>query len=401
MKTDFIDSVGAFTPNGRFVIHGAKDGPLSGLTFVAKDLFDVAGQPTGAGNPTWLATHDVPEASSPLIDTLLGAGATLVGKVLTDELAFSLLGDNIHYGAPINANAPERATGGSSSGSVAAVAAKLVDFALGTDTGGSTRVPASYCGVWGLRTTHCALPAAGLVPLHPIYDTITWLAHDADVFARVGAALMQESDYASTRLLKLDDATGFADDVFNEPMARVLAALESELGSAAQGVNAAQDEALEDWRAVYATSGAHDGWAVHGDWIRRHKPVFAPAIAGRWKAASEVTDEAARSACNKAAAIRAKIRALIDGNCVAVLPSAASIAPLRNADPADVDAIRMRTMAMTCIAGIGGLPQVSMPFSAPDGTPVGISLMGPAGSDLDLIRLAVDIHRKVDQVRAR
>jgi amidase len=127
MKTDFIDSVGAFTPNGRFVINGAKDGRLSGLTFAAKDLFDVAGQPTGAGNPTWLATHDVPEASSPLIDTLLGAGATLVGKVLTDELAFSLLGDNIHYGAPINANAPERATGGSSSGSVAAVAAKLVD----------------------------------------------------------------------------------------------------------------------------------------------------------------------------------------------------------------------------------------------------------------------------------
>ena len=257
MKTNFIDNVGAFTPGGRFVIDGAKDGTLNGLTFAAKDLFDVAGKPTGAGNPTWLATHEIPEASSPIIDTLLDAGARLVGKVLTDELAFSLLGDNVHYGAPINANACERVTGGSSSGSVAAVAAKLVDFALGTDTGGSTRVPASYCGVWGLRTTHGLLPAAGLVPLHPIYDTATWLAHDAGVFVRVGAALMPQSDYAPTRVLRLDDASAFADDVFSEPMARVLVALEGRLGSAAQGVNAAQGEALEDWRTAYALSGAH------------------------------------------------------------------------------------------------------------------------------------------------
>ena len=393
MKTNFIDNVGAFTPGGRFVIDGAKDGTLNGLTFAAKDLFDVAGKPTGAGNPTWLATHEIPEASSPIIDTLLDAGARLVGKVLTDELAFSLLGDNVHYGAPINANACERVTGGSSSGSVAAVAAKLVDFALGTDTGGSTRVPASYCGVWGLRTTHGALPAAGLVPLHPIYDTATWLAHDAGVFVRVGAALMPQSDYAPTRVLRLDDASAFADDVFSEPMARVLVALEGRLGSAAQGVNAAQGEALEDWRTAYAISGAHDGWAVHGHWIRQHKPVFAPAIAARWKAAGEVTDAAAASARDKVAAIREKVRALIGRDGVAVLPSAASFAPLRSADPAEVDATRMRTMAMTCIAGIAGLPQVNMPFSAPDGTPIGISLMGPAGSDLALIKLSVEIQR--------
>jgi amidase len=173
----------------------------------------------------------------------------------------------------------------------------------------------------------------------------------------------------------------------------VLAALERRLGRAAQGVNAAQDERLEDWRAAYAISGAHDGWAVHGDWIRQHKPVFAPAIAGRWEAAAGVSDAAAASARDKVAAIREKVRALIGRDGVAVLPSAASFAPLRSADPAEVDATRMRTMAMTCIAGIAGLPQVNMPFSAADGTPIGISLMGPAGSDLALIRLSVEIQR--------
>jgi amidase len=174
------DTVGAFLPDGQFTIEGKAGGPLDGLTFAAKDLFDIAGKPTGAGNPTWLQTHDAPTRSSPIIDKLIGAGATLVGKVITDELAFSLHGDNIHYGAPINAAAPERVTGGSSSGSVAAVAARLVDFAFGTDTGGSTRVPASYCGVWGLRPTHSLLPQDGLVPLHPRYDTPTWLAYEPE-----------------------------------------------------------------------------------------------------------------------------------------------------------------------------------------------------------------------------
>ena len=142
MSFPIVDTVGAWVPHGRFVIEPGASGPLSGLTFAAKDVFDVAGHPTGAGNPTWLATHTVPTAHSPVVAQLLAAGATLMGKVLTDELAYSLHGDNAHYGTPINSAAPDCVPGGSSSGSCAAVAAHLVDFALGTDTGGSTRVPA-------------------------------------------------------------------------------------------------------------------------------------------------------------------------------------------------------------------------------------------------------------------
>lgn len=385
------DTVGAFVPNGVFTIEGRAGGALEGLTFAAKDLFDVAGHPTGAGNPTWLATHPVPEKSSPIVDALLDAGATLVGKTITDELAYSLHGDNIHYGAPVNAAAPDRVTGGSSSGSVAAVAARLVDFALGTDTGGSTRVPASYCGVWGLRTTHGALPGAGLVPLHRLYDTPAWFAHQAETFARVGDVLMPKSAYAPSRAILLQDVASFADPVFGEPLARVIKALEASFGEVAP-CNIADGEKLEDWRAAYGASGGHEGWQIHGEWITRHKPVFAPAIAARWKAASEITAEAGAAARAKAAAVRKHVRAIIDESTIAVLPSAASLAPLRNADPADVDAVRMRTMAMTCVAGIAGLPQVSMPFLSAKGVPIGISLMGPAGSDAALIHLAVKIH---------
>ncbi|MCM5571022.1 amidase [Burkholderiaceae bacterium FT117] len=382
------DRVNAWVPHGRFVLRGAADGPLSDLSFAVKDIFDVAGHPTGAGNPAWLATHPVPTRSSPVVERLLEAGATMMGKVLTDELAYSLHGDNAHYGAPINARAPGRVTGGSSSGSAAAVAAGLVDFALGTDTGGSTRIPASYCGLWGLRTTHGLLSAEGMVPLHPSYDTVTWLAHDARTFSRVGTELLPSSGFWPSRLLEFDDASALADPIFDLPMRCARRTLESLVGTDIQPARASQGSSLEAWRQVYVTTGAHEGWKVHGAWIAANRPAFGAAIEGRWRAASQVSDEAAAAAGKQAAAIRSRVRALVGSDAVVVLPSAASVAPLRDADPAEVDAVRMRTMAITCIAGLAGLPQVSIPMESPDGQPVGISLIGPAGSDLALIRIA-------------
>lgn len=392
MNFDIDDTVGAWVPHGRFLLAGREGGPLSGLRFVAKDVFDVAGQPTGAGNPTWLATHPLPTRHAAVVAALLDAGATLVGKVLTDELAYSLHGDNHHYGAPINAAAPERVTGGSSSGSAAAVAARLVDVGLGTDTGGSTRVPASYCGLWGLRTTHGLVPSDGLVPLHPGFDTATWLAHDADAFERVGAVLLPASGFRPRRLLRLADAAALADPVFAAPLQAVLAVLTALTGTDPEPLHAAPGEDLAGWRQTYATVGAHEGWQAHGAWITRHAPVFGQAVAARWRAASGVTDAAAALARQRMARIREQVRALLGDDGVAVLPSAASLAPRRDADPAEVDAVRLRTMAITCIAGLAGLPQVSIPLAARDGMPLGVSLLGPAGSDLALIRLAVAVR---------
>lgn len=387
------DRVGAWVPHGRFTIAGAVDGPLSGLRFAVKDIFDVAGHPTGAGNPTWLATHEIPSRSSPIVDRLLEAGAALMGKVVTDELAYSLHGDNVHYGAPQNAQAPKRVTGGSSSGSAAAVAAGLVDFALATDTGGSTRIPASYCGLWGLRTTHGLLSADGLVPLHPAYDTVTWLSHDSNTFCRVGAELLPSSSFRPRRLLRLDDACALADPVFELPLRCALRTLELQLDADVEPACASDGSSLEAWRQAYITSGAYEGWQVHGDWITAHRPAFGAAIEARWRAASQIGADAAAEARALAAGIRARVRELIGDDGVAVLPSAASLAPLRDADPKAVDAVRMRTMAITCIAGLAGLPQVSIPMESPDGVPLGISLLGPAGSDLELMRLAQRVWR--------
>lgn len=399
MNFPIQDTVGAWVPHGRFVVEGRAQGPLAGLAFAAKDVFDVAGHPTAAGNPTWLATHPVPTASAAVIDRLLGAGATLMGKVLTDELAYSLHGDNAHGGTPINTRYPERVPGGSSSGSAAAVGARLVDFALGTDTGGSTRVPASYGGLWGLRTTHGLLSAEGLVPLHPGFDTVTWLAHDPDTFERVGRALLPTSTWAPRRLRVPLDAWELADPLFQEPLARVRDALAAELGTPAEATRWAGDTRLDGWRQTYATAGAHEGWRVHGGWICEHRPVFGPAIAARWAAASRVSDADAETARAQWAQVRTHVRTLLGDDGVAVLPSAASLAPRRDADPLAVDAVRLRTMAITCIAGLAGLPQVSLPIATGDGEVVGVSLLGAPGSDIALIRLATRLHRMVQTPR--
>ena len=382
------DTVCAWVPHGRFVVPGHPGGALHDLRFAAKDLFDVAGHPTGAGNPDWLVTHEIALRSSPIVDSLLGAGATLMGKVLTDELAYSLHGDNAHYGAPLNARAPDRVTGGSSSGSAAAAAAGLVDFALGTDTGGSTRVPASYCGLWGLRTTHGLLPTEGLVPLHPSYDTVTWLARDRQVFGRVGQVLLPASPFVPRRILRIDDACALADPPFESPVGLVLAALEALLASSPRTWHASTGSSLAEWRQAYMTTGAFEGWQVHGDWITRLQPRFGAAVQARWQAASRIGAQAVIEARRTAAQIRWHVREQMGDDTVAVLPSAASLAPRRDSDPGAVDEVRLRTMAITCIAGLAGLPQVSLPFADSDGVPLGVSLLGPAGSDLALIGLA-------------
>ena len=263
---DIDDTVGAFVPHGRFRIDGAADGPLAGLHFAAKDLFDIAGRTTGAGNPDWLRTHTPATVTSPVVEALLATGATLVGKTLTDELAYSIHGDNHHYGTPVNSAAPGRVPGGSSSGSAAAVAAGVCDFALGTDTGGSTRVPASYCGIWGLRTTHGLLSCDAMVALSPAFDTVTWLASDAQVFERVGEVLLPDNAFDFKRALLPMDVLAQADELFRAPLGRFHATLCDLLGAGSQTHLTTGDE-LEQWRQTYITASAHDAWQTHRDWI--------------------------------------------------------------------------------------------------------------------------------------
>ena len=206
------NEINAFAENGDIEIEGSSAGTLTDRTFVAKDLFDVAGYPTGGGNPDWARTHPIPDQHSWAVSTLLAAGATFKGKTITDEISLGILGENVFYGTPINSAAPDRVPGGSSSGSAAAVAAGLADIALGTDTGGSVRVPASFCGLYGIRPTHGRLNLAGMLPQAPSSDTTGWLAKDAYCFAEASSVLLEDVVEMARpeRLIIAVDVFGFA-----------------------------------------------------------------------------------------------------------------------------------------------------------------------------------------------
>jgi len=387
----FDDTAGAFCPHGRFAVAGAASGPLAGLTFGVKDLIDIEGHVTGAGNPRWLETHEPAAATAPCVAALLAAGATMIGKTISDELAYSLNGDNFHYGTPLNARAPARVPGGSSSGSASAVAAGLGDFALGTDSGGSVRIPASYCGVWGIRTTHGILPIEGVTPFMPSFDTVGWFARDARLFARVGAVLLPptHSDQPPLgRLLRAADAEAEADAAAMAALAPALDRLVSRFG-AAPNVLVAPD-GLEAWRNQFRLLSAAETWSIHGAWIDQAKPVFGPAIAERFAFAREASDRDMAPLHAARAGIGQRLRALLGVDGVLCLPTAPGPAPLRAAGGADVEAFRQRAQRLTCIAALSGLPEITIPAATVAGAPLGLSLIGPPGRDLALLALAAE-----------
>ena len=184
------DRLNAFLDLPQVPVASAQSGRLEGLKLAVKDIFDVAGYKTGCGNPDKSAEAKIAEHTMPAVQLLLDQGARFAGKTQMDELAFSLMGINAHFPAPVNSAAPDRVTGGSSSGSAAAVAGKLVDIAVGSDTGGSIRAPASFCGLIGLRTTHGRIPLEGAMPLAPSLDTFGWFADDIETYEAVGRILL-------------------------------------------------------------------------------------------------------------------------------------------------------------------------------------------------------------------
>lgn len=389
-ETNMQDTVDAFVTT--FEVQGAPSGPLANLAFAAKDLFDIAGHATGAGNPTWASTHDAAVSHAPAVAACLDAGARLLGKTHTDELAYSLMGINAHYGTPVNPAAPERAPGGSSSGSAAATAAGLVDFALGTDTGGSVRTPASFCGLYGIRTTHGRIPRDGMVPLAPSFDVVGWFGRTARMLHRVAEAfdLGSRPPIKRPRLLLAEDVWELAEPAVREALRPATRRLQELLGPAVS-VRLTK-EPLTDWRETFRIIQAGEAWQCHGDWVRANAPNFGPGIADRFRMSSEIGAEEFTTARRHRDKVRARLAELLDGDGIAVLPTCAAPAPLKTADETTMNAYRAAVLQMLCPAGLGGLPQVTMPLSLADGAPVGLSLLGPAGSDLALMEIAVRLE---------
>jgi amidase len=385
---------GFFVPHDlRAPLAGARDGLLAGLTCAVKDMYDIAGERTGAGNPDWLATQTPATDHAAAIRRLLDAGATIIGKTICDEFFYSVAGVNAHYGTPANVRAPGRLPGGSSSGSAAAAAAGACDFALGSDTGGSVRIPAALCGLYGIRPTHGRTDMRGAMAMSPTFDTIGWLAPGPGVFRRVGQVLLAgaRADAAIRNVMIADDAFAQAD----EPLAALLRDAVGQMADVPPKPTPGRlaPGGLDVWRDAVRVIQAYEIWQVYGHFITEQRPRFGPGVAERMQIASTITKDQADAARAVHAAARDHLRAVIAPGTIVALPSAPCIAPLVETPAKDLESYRIRVMRLTCIAGLGGLPQVSLPIGSVAGCPVGLSFIGWPSGDEVLLDLAVRLAR--------
>ena len=359
------------------------DGPLAGQRLAVKDLFDIAGYPTGAGNPDWRASHALPDHTANCVTALCEAGAVLVGKTQTDELAYSLNGANVHYGTPVNPAAPDRLPGGSSSGSAVAVASNAADIGLGTDTGGSIRVPASYCGLYGFRPSWGAISLSGAVPLAPRFDTAGVLTRTPQLLAAVGDVLLPPSSVASPEGVVWLAPEGITVDeqTVND---------QCELMEwSVQHRQVLSKAWLEEASSAFRVLQGRAIWQTHGDWVTRVQPRFASDIAARLTWSASLTEDDEQSA---AAAARRVVDALVkwsdDGRYALALPSSPGAAPRLDLPAEAMTRYRETLMGMTALAGLWGAAVLAAPWLTDQNAPWGVSVIAAPGQDRPLLAAA-------------
>ena len=392
---------------------GAWEGPLRGLTVAVKDLFAIKGYRIGAGNPTFLDSARAETTTAPAVSDLLRGGASLRGIARTDEFAYSIAGDNVHYGTPPNGALAGALPGGSSSGPATAVATGQAEVGLATDTAGSVRVPASYQGLWGLRTTHGLVPRQGMLPLAQSFDTVGWLTRDGETMQRVADWCLSYDGSESTESVYGESGADLpwrflipAEIVeATEPETR--AAFDSLLArlAASDGpprLTRVEIGALDDYYEPFRTVQAAEAWRNNGEWLRAHPGAVGPAVAERFRAASQITPEAETEARAVLASLRESLNHLVR-DAVLLLPTVPGPAPVRTAQGDRVDAVRQATLRMTTPAAVAGLPAVSVPLltvpSSLGPAPVGLCLVSRAGTDIALVRLARALHTLLDERR--
>jgi len=389
-----------------FDLSPTDSGPLDGLRFAVKDTIDVAGFKTGCGNPTWRDSHPAAVVHAVCVEQLLRAGARCVGKTISDELAFSLLGENHFYGTPLNAHAPDRVPGGSSSGSASAVACGLVDFALGTDTGGSTRIPASNCGIWGFRPSHDFISVAGVNPLAPSFDTVGVLARSADVLAEVGLVLLAApvSARKPATIYLIRDTFDLADADVQGALSEPRRQLRETFGRALRELSLQEvvPDDTGDSFAPWAETFCVIQWAEIknslGAWIANAKPEFGPEIAASFQLVDQLDHRRIAEAMQRREHYFRSLHEFLGPDDLLCIPTTPALAPHKGDPPkrsSSGSGYYPRALSLTSVAGMGRLPQVSLPIADADGVPVGLSLLARHGQDSFLLQAAETIEEQV------
>ncbi|MFI5344130.1 MAG: amidase [Chlamydiales bacterium] len=386
-----------------FDLEPYRNGELSHLTFGIKDCIDVQGYVTGCGNPSWSKAHTLAASNAPCVDQLLAHGALGKGKTITDEMTFSLDGENFHYGTPLNPHAPERIPGGSSSGSASAVACKLVDFALGTDCGGSVRVPAANCGIFGMRPSYGAISTAGVMPFAPSFDTVGILANSYAVLEKVASTLLCletpfEPEVGNVYLVK--EAFALSDKEVRQKLEKSIEELSKTFSGKIKEISLQHlvEEftpiPLHNWLETFSMCQGAEIWSTHGSWVQSANPTFGPRTQQNFEHSKQIDRTKLSYFIERREWYFQLMSDFLKHHDLLCFPTIPQIAPLKNSLGTDryADSYYSKTLSICSIAGICRMPQISLPVATVDSAPIGLSLAAAHRNDAFLLWAASQVY---------
>lgn len=389
MTNPVPDSSGSLVE--RLDIPPLRSGALDGLRFTVKDNIDLAGHRTSYGSPAWRDAHPAPVHNALCVDQVLAAGGRCVGKVVADEFTYSLDGESVFFGTPRNAKAPDRVPGGSSSGSAASVANGLADFSLCTDSGGSIRVPASLCGLWGMRPSLHRISEAGVLPFQPSVSTVGVLAGRFDVLDAAMRVLLNAATGAEAlpdRLLVLQDALEVAEAEVRQQAEKALERLAGKTGLAVEPVRFADIVGAPLDLKACNRDGLRDLQTAEfqntvGNWIETGHPELGATFALAYGNVRGFDRLAAMDAINRCAWFFRTINAFFGARTLLSFPTTPTVAPKKGSlDTLEaVMGFYEPTMTITAFSGVARLPEISAPLMTVDACPVGLSFVAGHGRD--------------------
>lgn len=427
-KAKFKEDFGAFVQRFQILPFPQPPPPaakqtLAGLTFAVNDIFELEDYVTGFGNPDWARTHEAAEKTAVTVTALLKNGAVCVGKTVMGELGFGVSGENIHYGTPINPEMPAHVPGGSSSGSAVAVAAGLVDFALGTDTIGCIRIPAAFCGLLSYRPSHGAVSTIGILPNSQSLDTVGWLARDPSILLRVGHTLLKLNTVEPRRARRLI----FADDLFQlskvpKQKAEVVInkAIENLSGyQPQQHINFGQhislnvpslkgflDQStnmqngisnLKALSSAMVSLQRHEFKTNHEDWVKSVEPKLAFDVSDNVLTAIDTTHENIKALYDIRKELRACMQILLKDDGILVIPTVADPPSKLNSKKRDTVESHNRALILSSIASMSGCCQVTIPLGKNDGCPISVSFITFHGGDKFLLDTVLDMYSSLKE----
>ncbi|KAJ6963795.1 outer envelope protein 64 [Populus alba x Populus x berolinensis] len=427
-KAKFKEDFGAFVQ--RFLILPFPQPPapaakqtLAGLTFAINDIFELEDYVTGFGNPDWARTHEAAEKTAVTVTALLKNGAVCVGQTVMGELGFGVSGENMHYGTPINPEMPAHVPGGSSSGSAVAVAAGLVDFALGTDTIGCIRIPAAFCGLLSFRPSHGAVSTIGVLPNSQSLDTVGWLARDPSILLRVGHTVLKLNTVEPRRARHLI----FADDLFQlskvpkqKAEGVISKAFENLSGyQPQQHINFGQhislnvpslkrfrdqstklQNGISNLKALCSAMVSlqrHEFKTNHEDWVKSVEPKLASDVSDNVLTAINTTHENIKALYDIRKELRACMQILLKDNGILVIPTIADPPSKLNSKKRDTVESHNRALILSSIASMSGCCQVTIPLGKNDGCPISVSFITFHGGDKFLLDTVLDMYSSLKE----